>query len=119
MYMDTEYNSIKFDFENKTFQILNGTKGTFSLNHIERCAVLNEKANKKGKQEPFLALMPEKGLPTGILSTPYLFVGIRIIMKDGSKLAVYISENKTQVGTEQYEKDREKAKEIVYLLNKK
>lgn len=40
-------------------------------------------------------------------------------MKDGSKLAVYISENKTQVGTEQYEKDREKAKEIVYLLNKK
>ena len=46
MYMETEYNSIKFDFENKTFQILNGTKGTFSLNHIERCAVLNEKANK-------------------------------------------------------------------------
>ncbi|MEJ8737736.1 hypothetical protein WKT02_09790 [Erysipelotrichaceae bacterium HCN-30851] len=117
--MKTDYSSVKIDFGKRTFQILDGTEGIFSLNDIERCVVLNEKASKKGKQESFLALMPEKGLPTGILSTPYLFVGIRIIMKDGTKLAIYISKNKTQVGTEQYKKDREEAKKIVNILEGK
>lgn len=114
-----EYNSVKFDFKENTFQILHGTEGTFSINDIERCVVLNEKASKKGTQEPFLALMPDKGLPTGILSTPYLFVGIKITMKNGDKLAAYISKEKTQVGTKQYEKDREEAKEIAQLLENK
>ena len=74
------------------------------------------KASKKGKQAPFLALMPSSGLPTGILSTPYLFVGIKIIMKDNRNLAVYVSKNKTQVGTEQYQKDNDEAKQIVKYL---
>ncbi len=60
--------------------------------------------------------MPGKGLPTGILSSPYLFVGIKIYMIDGSSLAVYISESKTQVGADQYKRDRDQAKEVVHWL---
>ena len=105
--MIKEFSSIKIDFSNNSFQILNGTEGKYSL---------NEKASKKGKQAPFLALMPSSGLPTGILSTPYLFVGIKIIMKDNQNLAVYVSKNKTQVGTEQYQKDNDEAKQIVKYL---
>ena len=111
--MIKEFSSIKIDFSNNAFQILNGTEGKYSLSEIERCVVLNEKARK---QAPFLALMPSSGLPTGILSTPYLFVGIKIIMKDNRNLAVYVSKNKTQVGTEQYQKDNDEAKQIVKYL---
>ena len=50
--MIKEFSSIKIDFSNNAFQILNGTEGKYSLSEIERCVVLNEKASKKGKQAP-------------------------------------------------------------------
>ena len=59
--------------------------------------------------------MPSSGLPTGILSTPYLFVGIKIIMKDNRNLAVYVSKINTG-RTEQYQKDNDEAKQIVKYL---
>ena len=34
------YTSIKIDFSNNAFQILNGTEGKYSLSEIERCVVL-------------------------------------------------------------------------------
>ncbi len=110
------YKSVEINLNEDTFTILNGTIGTYELKDIAKCDVLNEKANRKGKQEPFLALMPGRGLPTGIFSSPYLFVGIKITMKNGKKLAIYVSETKTQVGTDQYRENRKEAKEILKLL---
>ena len=97
--MIKEFSSIKIDFSNNAFQILNGTEGKYSLSEIERCVVLNEKASKKGKQAPFLALMPSSGLPTGILSTPYLFVGIKIIMKDNDEAKQIVKYLKSRINT--------------------
>ena len=116
--MKNKYNfdSVIIDYETNSFEILNGTEGTYSLKDISKCTVLNEKASKKGKQKPFLALMPGKGLPTGIFSTPYLFVGIEVMLADNVQLAIYISQEKTQVGTDQYENDRKEAERIVKLL---
>ncbi|MCF0105465.1 MAG: hypothetical protein HUJ53_01745 [Holdemanella sp.] len=108
-----KYRSIIIDKD--TFEILDGTKGIYPLKDIVNCDILNEKAKKRGKQEPFLALMGVG--PTGIFQDPYLFVGIRIRMKDNVMLAVYISEKKTQVGTDQYTRDRKEAKEIVKRLD--
>ena len=118
--MKTEhnFNCVMIDQEKNTFQILDGTKGTYSLDAISKVTILNEKASKKGKQEPFLALMPNKGLPTGVLSDPYLFVGIQITLLSGEKLAIYVSKERTQVGTDQYEKDRQEANKIVSQLKK-
>lgn len=108
--------SVEIDLKNRLFTILDGTCGTYSIDDVEKCVILNEKASKRGKLEPFTALMPGRGLPTGILSTPYLFVGIKITMKDGKKLALYISKGRTQVGTDQYREDREEAKRIEKIL---
>lgn len=114
------FDSVIIDYETNSFQILNGTEGTYSIADVSKCTILNEKASKKGTQKPFLALMPGKGLPTGIFSTPYLFVGIEVILVNDEQLAIYISKEKTQVGTNQYEKDREEAKKILkHLKNKK
>lgn len=110
------FDSVIINNVDHSFQIINGTKGTFYLNDIKKCEILNEKATKKNKIKPFSALMPGKGLPTGILSTPYLFVGIKIMLKNEKVLAIYISKEKTQVGTDQYEKDRNEAKKIKSLL---
>ncbi|MCF0105462.1 MAG: hypothetical protein HUJ53_01730 [Holdemanella sp.] len=109
-----QYRSIIID--KSTFEILDGTKGIYNICDILSLDILNEKASKRGKQEPFVALMGVG--PTGVLQDPYLYVGIRIRMKDNTMLAVYISEKKTQVGTDQYTSDRKEAKEIVNILNK-
>lgn len=50
--MIKEFSSIKIDFSNNAFQILNGTEGKYSLSEIERCVVLNEKLVKKGNKLP-------------------------------------------------------------------
>ena len=97
-----------------TFEIMDGTTGKYKMNDIDRCDILNEKASKRGLQEPFVALMGVGA--TGIFQNPYLYVGIRIRMKDESMLAIYISEEKTQVGTDQYTKDRNEAIRIVKKL---
>ena len=78
---------------------------------------LNEKASKRGKQEPFLAVVPNGPLPAGIFSEPYLFVGLKIIMKDGTICAIYVSKEKTQVGTDQYKEDRKEAEAIRICLS--
>lgn len=41
--MIKEFSSIKIDFSNNAFQILNGTEGKYSLSEIERCVVFVSK----------------------------------------------------------------------------
>lgn len=110
--MNKKLKNIELNLDNRTFTILNGTIGTYPLDEVLKCEVLNEKASLKGKQEPFVAIMPARGLPTGVLSSPYLYVGVKIKMKDKTIIALYISDEKTQVGAEQYAKDREEANRI-------
>lgn len=40
--MIKEFSSIKIDFSNNAFQILNGTEGKYSLSEIERCVVFTK-----------------------------------------------------------------------------
>lgn len=115
--MNKIFKNIEFDLKNGTFTILNGTIGTYHLDEVLKCEVLNEKASLKGKQEPFVAIMPARGLPTGFLQSPYLYVGIKFKMKDKKILALYISDNKTQVGADQYMKDREQANRIKEFMD--
>ena len=102
---------IRFDDLNKQFAI---ESGTYSYSDVVRVSVLNEKA--KGKGIPFTAILPSGPLPAGILQDPYLFVGVKVVLKDGTVLAIYISKEKTMVNTDQYIQDRkvaEKIKEII------
>ena len=102
---------IRFDDINKQFTI---PSGTYSYSDVVRVSVLNEKA--KGKGIPFTAILPSGPLPSGIQQNPYLFIGVKVVLKDETFLALYVSKEKTMVDTNQYIKDRmdaEKIKEVI------
>lgn len=103
---------IRFDL-NKQFAI---ESGTYSYCDVARVSVLNEKAKYKGKGVPFTAILPSGPLPAGILQDPYLFVGVKVVLKDGTVLAIYISKEKTMVNTDQYIQDRKVAEKIKEVM---
>ena len=102
---------IKFDDINKQFTI---QSDTYSYSDVVRVSVLNEKA--KGKGIPFTAILPSGPLPFGILQDPYLFVGVKVVLKDETVLAIYISKEKTMVNTDQYIQDRKVAEKIKEVM---
>lgn len=104
---------IRFDDLNKQFAI---ESGTYSYCDVARVSVLNEKAKYKGKGVPFTAILPSGPLPAGILQDPYLFVGVKVVLNDGTVLAIYISKEKTMVNTDQYIQDRKVAEKIKEVM---
>lgn len=102
---------IRFDDINKQFTI---PSGTYSYSYVVRISVLNEKA--KGKGIPFTAILPSGPLPFGILQDPYLFVGVKVVLKDGTILAIYTSKEKIMVNTNQYIHDRKVAEKIKEVM---
>lgn len=68
-----------FDDLNKQFLIL---WGIYSWFDVVRVLALNEKAKYKGNGIPFMAILPSGPLPSEILEDPYLYVGIKIVLKD-------------------------------------
>ena len=100
---------IRFDDLNKQFAI---ESGTYSYCDVARVSVLND----KGKGVPFTAILPSGPLPAGILQDPYLFVGVKVVLKDGTVLAIYISKEKTMVNTDQYIQDRKVAEKIKEVM---
>ncbi|GJM59319.1 hypothetical protein [uncultured Dubosiella sp.] len=106
------FDSVTFDLLNKTFEILDGSIGVYRYEDIKRFAILNENARYRGKQTPFTALLPGSGLPAGIFSYPYMYVGIKVVLKDETILGIYVSKEKTMLNTDQYIHDRKIANEI-------
>ena len=104
---------IRFDDFNKQFAI---ESGTYSYCDVARVSVLNEKAKYKGKGVPFTAILPSGPLPSGILQDSYLFVGVKVVLKDETILAIYVSKEKTMVNTDQYIKDRKVAEKIKEVM---
>ena len=105
-YIKKSFRSVSFDSD--TFTILDGTTGSYNLCDIN--SIILEKAEG-------IAVVPNGPLPAGIFSEPYLFVGLKIIMKDGTICAIYVSKEKTQVGTDQYKEDRKEAEAIRICLS--
>ena len=103
---------VKFDDSCKLFEIITGTQGKYFYDDVTRVSVLNEKAKYKGKGIPFTAVLPGGPLPSGLLQDPYLYVGVKIVLKDETVLAIYVSKEKTMVNTDQYIQDRKVAKKI-------
>ena len=90
---------VKFDDSCKQFEIVTGTQGKYSYDDVTRVSVLNEKAKYKGKGIPFTAVLPGGPLPYGLLQNPYLYVGVKIVLKNETVLAIYVSKEKTMVNT--------------------
>lgn len=112
------FDSVVFNTTDKTMHILDGSLGFYDYRYIKRAVILNERANHRGKSTSFLAVVPKGPGRQGVLLYSFLYVGIKIVMADHSILAIYISKEKTQVGTNQYWEDQTKAKEILMLIQK-
>lgn len=107
---------VKFDDSRKQFEIVTGTQGKYSYDDVIRVSVLNEKAKYKGKGIPFTAILPGGPLPSGLFQNPYLYVGVKIVLKNEIVLAIYVSKEKTMVNTDQYIQDRKIAKKIEEMI---
>ena len=107
---------VKFDDFCKQFEIITGTQGKYSYDDVIRVSVLNEKAKYKGKGISFTAVLPGGPLPYGLLQNPYLYVGVKIVLKNETVLAIYVSKEKTMVNTDQYIQDRKIAKKIEEMI---
>ena len=105
---------IRFDDINKQFTI---PSGTYSYSDVVRVSVLNEKA--KGKGIPFTAILPSGPLPFGILQDPYLFVGVKVVLKDETVLAIYVSKEKVLLNSDMYLSDLKEAKSILSKIKER
>ena len=115
--MKHEFRSIVIDTENKTFEILDGTKGSYNISDIKECDVLNEHANFRGETKPFLHQIVEGSTVIGLFQ-PKMYVGLKIEMKDDTILGVYVSLDPVLMQTDQQRKDHKEARKIKKLLDK-
>lgn len=114
-----QFQSVRFDDDNKKLDILMGTIGEISYEAIEKAAVLNEEASFHGKSIPFShQVLGGTTFLSGALE-PRFYVGIKITLKDGSIRAIYISKIKTGFNTDLYHKDTQEAKEIQKMIQKR
>lgn len=116
---EKKFNCMEFDDDNKRINILNGDKGYVNYKDIAKTTILNEKAKYHGKKPHFTAIVAPGPLPPGLFVNPYLYVAIKVKLKNENILAIYVSENKTVQNTDQYEEDREEAKKIKQMIDKR
>ena len=107
---------IRFEVLNKQFTI---PPDTYSYSDVVRVSVLNEKAKYKEKGIPFTAILPSGPLPSGILQDPYLFVGVKVVLKDETVLAIYVSKEKVLLNSDMYLSDLKEAKSILLKIQER
>ena len=112
------FNSIFFDFNENTITITNGSIGNFNFTDICNCEILYEKAKYHGKEKPFYGTVKPTRLPLGMITEVKFYVGIKIAMKNGEELAVYISEIPTTNNSSLHIRDKKIAIEIKTILDK-
>lgn len=114
---DTNYNyeQVMIDYTENSFTILNGTLGTYNLKDIVKIEIVDENSKYKGKGEPFKYSTSKKSPFNG----KSFFVGLKITMKDGNVLALYISKKEVKLSSDAYLKDKEEAETIKSLLEGK
>lgn len=111
-------NPIRFDLDQGTFSISNGTEGAWSWEDIAGCEVLNEEARFHKSSPPFSHRVYGGGtaMPLFAFGDPGLYVGLRITLKDGQELAAYVSEKSVHHNTDPYFADRKEAEKIAAAL---
>ena len=110
--MQKTFKSVRFDDENKQLTILLGTTKTIKYNEIQKVSILNEDASFRGKSEPFSHQVLGGTTFYTFFGGPGLYVGLKILLKDKSICAAYISDRKTGVNTDVYREDVKEAELI-------
>lgn len=112
-----KFRSIVFDFENDTFEILDGTLGVYKISSIKKCTILNEEAKFRGKTEPFLHQVLG-GTTFFVIGGNPMYVGLKIVTKDDLKLAVYVSQKPVGFNSDLFLSDKKEAEHIKRVIDK-
>ena len=112
------YKNVKFDKNNKNMNIEKGSVGVYSYVNIKKCSIHHEEERWHGKEEPFThcsLVMPLSG--GGICSTNVL-TGLKLIMKDGTKIYIYISNEANQINSLNFYTDLKEAERVKKIIDK-
>lgn len=114
-----KFNCVEFDDENKRLNILIGDEGIIRYKDIQKVSILNQQASFKGEAMPFThQVLNGTAFLCGIME-PQFYVGIKILLKDETIKAVYISNRKTIFNTDIYNEDEKEAKKIKQMIDKR
>lgn len=112
------FESVVFDTDSKTMEIKNGTVGIYPYTEIEKVSVLNEEVKFRGKTPPFSHQVLGGTTFFTIFGGPSCYVGLKVTLKDGKILAIYVSDKIVSPGTDFYRQDHKKAEEIKAFIDK-
>lgn len=110
--------NVTFNKNNKTFTILKGDQGTYPYTKISKCQILFEDNRFSKKTSPFTHnILVASFQPINMLEGKVL-AGIRILMNDGSKLHIYVSDEPIVIRSKKFFDDEAHAKAIKELIDK-
>ena len=100
-----KFKCIEFDDDNNRINILIGDKGFVNYKDIEKVSLLNEDAKFRGKTQPFVHQVLGGTTFYTIFGEPSFYVGLKIVLKDHTIKAAYISDRTTRLNTDIYKED--------------
>lgn len=110
--------NVTFNKNDKTFTILKGDQGTYPYTKISKCQILFEDNRFSKKTSPFTHnILVASFQPINMLEGKVL-AGIRILMNDGSKLHIYVSDEPIVIRSNKFFDDEAHAKAIKELIDK-
>lgn len=115
---EKKFNCVDFDDDNKRINILIGDKGFVDYKDIAKVSVLNEDAKYRGVSEPFSHQVLTAAFYF-FMQEPAFYVGLKIVLKDGSIKAAYVSDNKIHMQTSIYNEEKEGAEKIKKMIDKR
>ena len=116
---ENKFPCVEFDDEKNELTILIGSPDTIRYEDIAKASVLNEDAGFRGKSQPFSHQVLGG---TTFLSGPFepqFYVGIKLVLKDGSIHPIYISDRKTGMNSDIYHEDTKLAEKIKKKIDKR
>lgn len=86
---------------------------------ILKCSIQNEDANFKGKTKPFThTILGGTTFMAGAIE-PMMYVGIKVTLKDGTVLSIYVSKEKVLFNSDKYLSDEKEAELILREIKKR
>ena len=112
------FDSVIIDQEDKTFTVLDGSVGTYALEDIKHIQILGEHARKRGKTPPFTYMVLLANHYRTAIFEPSFYVGLKIDMKNGDVIAIYLSKKKTYSCTDVARKAMAEGEKIRKIMKK-
>lgn len=114
---EVNFDHIVFNTKLKTFTIDKGSVGTYDYRNIKSAKVVSEDAHYTGKSEPFEhQVVVSRILQTSQIFTKNVHIGVEIVMKDNTKLYVYVEGEASQCNSLQWHKQLRAADEVIELI---